>query len=72
MPGSAHLSPTSVKIRHDKSLTRHPARLVDQHVRSLVIRVVGHEESRWLDIVRIQGFDDLSGLSRVSTCRALW
>jgi hypothetical protein len=71
MPGNAQLSPTSVKIRHDKSLTRHPARLVDQHVRSLVIRVIGHEETRWLDIVRVQGFDDLSGLRCVSMGCAL-
>lgn len=71
MPGNAQLSPTGIKIRHDKSLARHPAGLVNQHMCSLVIRVVGHEEPRWLDIVRVQGFDDLSGLRCVSMGCAL-
>jgi hypothetical protein len=36
---------TSVAIRHHQSFAGHPAGLVDQHVRPLVVRVVGDEQS---------------------------
>jgi hypothetical protein len=36
---------TSVTIRHHQSFAGHSAGLVDQHVRPLVVRVVGDEQS---------------------------
>jgi hypothetical protein len=53
---------TGVAIRDHQAFAGHTTSLVDQHVCSLVVCVVGDKKPRRLGVVGIEGLDDLSGL----------
>lgn len=57
---------TGIKVRHHETLARHPTRLVDEHVRSLVVRVVGDQETGGVGVMRVERLNDLRSLSTFS------
>lgn len=57
---------TGIKVRHHETLAGHPAGLMDEHVGSLVVRVVCDQETGRLSVVRVERLNDLCSLAGVS------
>lgn len=65
---------TRIAVGNDQTFTGHPACLMHQHVRPLVVAVVGNEQTGRIGMMGVHGFEDLGGLGagRGAHVHGLW